>query len=125
MKIEFKKVPQTPKELVVELASVKIEGTFCKISTSLAKINAKLKGTTEIDCCRCGITDIINVDEDMNFLISDGIFKNNDCEDLVIEIDDSLIDFDEIIEGELNSIKSDYYICESCSQNSDDFEKEF
>jgi len=125
MKIEFKKVPQTPKELVVDFASVKIEGTFCKISPSLAKINAKLKGDTEIDCCRCGITDTISLDEDLDFLISDGIFKDNDCEDLVIEINNSIIDFDEIIQSELNSIKSDYYICESCSQESNDFEKEF
>ena len=56
MKIEFRKVPQTAKELVVDYNSVKIEGTFCKISQSLVKIDAVLKGSTDIDCCRCGIT---------------------------------------------------------------------
>jgi hypothetical protein len=29
--------------------SVKIEGTFCKISQSLVKIDAVLKGSTDID----------------------------------------------------------------------------
>lgn len=125
MKIEFRKVPQTTKELVAEFDSVKIEGTFCRISQSLVKINAVLKGKTEIDCCRCGVTDIIDVDEKLDILLSDGIYKNNEREEMIIEIENSLIDFDEIIQSELDSIRSDYYICEECSQLGDDFEKEF
>ncbi|AXX94112.1 MULTISPECIES: hypothetical protein [Arcobacter] len=125
MKIEFKKVPQIRKELLTEFNSVKIEGTFCRISPSLVKIDAVLKGNTEINCCRCGITEVIEVDEELRLLLSDGIYKGNEEEYLVIEVEDSLIDFDEIIESELNSIKSDYYICEECSQYGDNFEKEF
>ena len=125
MKIEFKKAPQTPKKLEVEFNSVKIVGTFCKISQSLVKIDAKLIGNTDIDCCRCGITDNIELDEKLDFLLSDRIIKNDESEDLVIEIENGLIDFDEIIQGELEAIKSDYHICEQCSQNNDDFEKEF
>ena len=100
MKIEFRKVPQTPKELEVEYNSVKIEGTFCKISQSLVKVDAVLLGNTDIDCGRCGIAE-------------------------VIEVENNLIDFDEIIESELNSIKSDYHICKDCLQLGDNFEKEF
>ena len=125
MKIEFRKVPQITKELDVSYNSVKIEGTFCRISSSLVKIEAVLIGNTDIDCCRCGVTDVIEVDEDLNLLLSDGIYKGNEEEYSVIEIENSLIDFDEIIESELNSIKSDYYICEECSQYGDNFEKEF
>ena len=125
MKIEFKKVPQSPKEFSSELDSVEILGTFCKISQSLVKIDAVLKGNTTIDCCRCGITDTITLNEEANFLLSDGIYKDNtESEDLVIEIDNSLIDFDEIIESEIESIKSDYYLCDKCSQDSD-YEQEF
>jgi len=123
MKIEFRKVPQNPKEFSALHDSVEIEGTFCKISPSLVKIDAVLKGNTEIDCCRCGKTDTVTLNEEANFLLSDGIYKS-ESEDLVIEIENSLIDFDEIIESELASIKSDYYLCDNCSQN-DDFEKEF
>tara|TARA_B100001063_G_scaffold201362_1_gene194766 strand:+ start:254 stop:631 length:378 start_codon:yes stop_codon:yes gene_type:complete len=125
MKIEFKKAPQTPKELEVVLNSVKIEGTFCKISQSLVKIDAMLIGNTDIDCCRCGKTDNIEVNEKLDFLLSDRIIKNDESEDLVIEIENGLIDFDEIIQSELEAIKSDYHICEQCSNNNDDFEKEF
>ena len=125
MKIEFKKAPQTTKELEYISDSVRIEGTFCKISQSLVKIDAVLKGSTDIDCCRCGITEEIEVDEELHLLISDGIYKNDESEYLVIEVENSLIDFDEIIESELNSIKSDYHICENCLQYGDNFEKEF
>jgi len=125
MKIEFKKAPQTPKELEVEVNSVKIEGTFCKISQSLVKIDAMLIGNTDIDCCRCGITDNIEVNEKLDFLLSDRIIKNDQSEDLVIEIEDGLIDFDALIQSELEAIKSDYHICEQCSKDNGDFEKEF
>jgi uncharacterized metal-binding protein YceD (DUF177 family) len=125
MKIEFRKVPQTPKELVIESNSVKIEGTFCKISQSLVKVDAVLLGNTDIDCCRCGITEIIEVDEELHLLLSDGVYKKDESDYLVIEVENSLIDFDEIIESELNSIKSDYHMCKDCLQLGDNFEKEF
>jgi uncharacterized metal-binding protein YceD (DUF177 family) len=125
MKIEFRKVPQTPKELVIESNSVKIEGTFCKISQSLVKVDAVLLGNTDIDCCRCGITEIIEVDEELHLLLSDGVYKKDESDYLVIEVENSLIDFDEIIESELNSIKSDYHMCNNCLQLGDNFEKEF
>ncbi len=125
MKIEFRKAPQTPKELEIEYNSVKIEGTFCKISQSLVKVDAVLLGNTDIDCCRCGISEIIEVDEELHLLLSDGVYNKDESEYLVIEVENNLIDFDEIIESELNSIKSDYHICKNCLQLGDNFEKEF
>ena len=125
MKIEFRKVPQTTKELEIEYNSVKIEGTFCKISQSLVKVDAVLLGNTDIDCCRCGISEIIEVDEELHLLLSDGVYNKDESEYLVIEVENNLIDFDEIIESELNSIKSDYHICNDCLQLGDNFEKEF
>ena len=125
MKIEFRKAPQTSKELEIDYNSVKIEGTFCKISQSLVKVDAVLKGSTDIDCCRCGITEVIEVDEELHLLLSDGVYKKDESDYLVIEIEDSLINFEDIIESELNSIRSDYHICDDCLQLGDNFEKEF
>ena len=125
MNIEFRRVPQINEELEFNYNSVKIEGTFCRISQSLVKIDAVLKGSTDIDCCRCGITEQIEVDEELQLLLSDGLYKGDESEYLLIEVENSLIDFNEIIESELNSIKSDYHICENCLQYGDNFEKEF
>lgn len=125
MKIDFKKIPQEKKEFNTYLNSVKIEGTFCRISSSLVKIEAKLMGNIEIDCSRCAALDTLSINEDLKLLLSDGVFKGNEDEFLVIEIENSLIDFDEIIQSEVNSIKSDYLLCKVCDENSSIFEQEF
>ncbi|QKF83094.1 hypothetical protein [Halarcobacter ebronensis] len=125
MKIEFKKVPTTPKEFINEFSSVKIEGTFCKMSPSLVKIEAKLVGEIPIVCSRCGEEHTISLNDELNFLLSDGIYKSNsDSDELVIEVEESLIDFDEILESEISSIQSDYYICQKC-EDGDFVEKEY
>ncbi len=124
MKIEIKKVPFNKKEFKTSFNSVEIEGTFSRISASLVDIDAKLKGSTIISCSRCGAECPIDLCEEEKFLISDGIYKDDQHKDLVIEVQDGVIDFDEIIESELESIRSDYYLCEECSQD-DSFEKEF
>ncbi len=123
MKIEFRKVPQSPKSFSAESHSVKIEGTFCKITPTLVKIDSTLTGNTDVICCRCGEDDTVTLNEEFNFLISDGIYKS-ESEDLVIEIYDGMIDFDEVIESEISSQISDYHICANCA-NSDFIEKEF
>ncbi len=124
MKIEFRKVPNTEKEFNVTLDSVNLEGIFCKISSTLIKVDAKLTGNTNVDCVRCGQEENINVDEKLDFLLSDGIFSDAECEDLVIEIENSTIDFDEIIESEVSSIKSDYHVCENCLNQDSNLEQE-
>ncbi|WP_419771373.1 MAG: hypothetical protein ACNI3C_06170 [Candidatus Marinarcus sp.] len=124
MKIEFKKIPSTLKEFQTEFASVELEGTFCKISPSLVKIEANLQGTTQIECCRCGKSEDLKLDEELDFLLSDGIF-NKESEELVIEIENGTIDFDEIIQNELASIQSEYHYCSECQNTDEVFEKEF
>lgn len=126
MKVEFRKVPTNPKEFAASFDSVKIEGTFCKISPSLVKIDSKLTGQTSVTCCRCGDDSIIDLDEKLDFLLSDGIYKNDSSEsdELVIEVEDNIIDFDEIIQSEVSSIYSDYHVCANCTEGND-IEQEF
>ncbi|HRN00585.1 MAG TPA: hypothetical protein PKY07_07090, partial [Aliarcobacter cryaerophilus] len=88
-------------------------------------IEASLIGNIEIDCSRCGALDTLVVNEELKLLLSDGVFKGDEDEFLVIEIENSLIDFDEIIQSEVNSIKSDYLLCKDCDGNSSIFEQEF
>lgn len=125
MKIEFRKVPTTPKEFSNDFASVKLEGTFCKMSPTLIKVDASLTGFTSVQCIRCGEEENINLDEKLNFLLSDGIFKGNESDDLIIEVENGIIDFDEICESELSSLESDYHICTSCLDDNEEIEKEF
>ena len=124
MRIEFRKVPFNEKDFKVSLNSVDFEGTFCKLSSTLVKIDATLRGTSQISCDRCSKEGDISLDEKLDFLISDGVYKNQ-TDELVVEIEDGFIDFDEIIQGELSSIQSDYHICNECEQNNKTIEQEF
>ncbi len=125
MKIEFRKLPSVKKNFSTSLLSVKFEGTFCKISSTLAKFETTLRGTIECECCRCSETGDLKLDESFNFLVSDRVHKNEESEDLIIELNNDIIDFDEIIQSEVASFQSEYYLCDTCKENSEDFEKEF
>ena len=81
MKIEFKKVPTIKKELETSFDSVKIEGTFCRISSSLVKIEANLKGNVDIDCSRCSISEPFFLNEELKLLLSDYHICKNCLED--------------------------------------------
>jgi len=124
MKIEFRKVPFNEKDFKVILDSVEFEGTFCKITSTLVKIDATLRGNSQVSCDRCSKDDVITLDEELHLVLSDGVF-NNQTDELVMEIEGGFIDFDEIIQSELSSIQSDYHICNECEQNNKTIEQEF
>ncbi|MDD2697891.1 MAG: hypothetical protein PHF17_03715 [Arcobacteraceae bacterium] len=119
MQIEFKKVPSLEKEFSIKLNSVEFSGTFCKISQNLVKLKSKIVGKLLVDCCKCGEEHYIEVDEIQDFILSDGEFSSsNEREgEIVIEIENHVVDFDEILSSELESISSDYHICPDCQKN--------
>ena len=128
MKIEFRKVPLKVSEFEIDSYSVKFSGTFCKITSKLAKIDANLDGKLEVDCCKCGESFSINVNEKIDFLVSDGIYSNSNKDEeefIVIEVKDNILDFNEILNSELESLKSEYYICDTCKQNDQFVEIEY
>jgi hypothetical protein len=127
MKIEFRKIPLNGTKFEIFSDSVRFLGTFSKISSKLAKINANLSGDCNVDCCKCGKNIKINVDENINFLVSDGIYESiqNDDKFIVIEIEDHFLDFDEILYSEVESLKSEYYICDTCKNNDNLVELEY
>lgn len=127
MKIEFRKIPLQETEFEISSNSVKFLGTFSKISSKLAKINSKLSGNCDVDCCKCGITFDIPVDLDIKFLLSDGIYSsdNNDEELVIIEVEDHILDFNEVLHSELESLRSEYHVCDNCKTNDNLVELEY
>lgn len=119
MKIEFKKVPTLEKEFSLKINSVEFSGTFCKISQNLVKLNSIIVGKLSVDCCKCGEEHLVEIDESQDFLLSDGEISSDKIKDdeIVIEIENHIIDFDEILMSELESIRSDYHVCPLCQKN--------
>jgi hypothetical protein len=119
MKIEFKKVQTIEKEFSIRLNSVEFSGTFCRISQNLIKLQSKIAGKLLVDCCKCGDEHYIDLDENQDFVLSDGEFSSlNEREgEIIIEVENHIIDFDAILLSELESIKSDYHVCSNCQKN--------
>ena len=128
MKIEFRKLPTEATEFEISSNSVKFLGTFSKITSNLAKVDTTLLGDCDVDCCKCGNTINIKLNEKVDFLVSDGIYKpdSRDDEDrIVIELEDHIIDFDEILHSEIESLNSEYYVCDACKKNDKFIELEY
>jgi hypothetical protein len=114
MKIEFRKIPFEAKDFSFTSNSVIFEGNFGKISSTLAKFNAKMSGTIKSSCYKCGDEIDLNIDETIDFIVSDGIYSDDRHEETVIEVEDNIIDFDQLIDSEITSINSDYHVCSNC-----------
>jgi len=127
VKIEFRKIPLDESEFEISSNSVKFLGTFSKISSKLAKINSKLVGKCDVDCCKCGTTFTIPVNTEVKFLVSDGICSSEQDEEefVIIEVEEHLLDFDEILHSEIESLKSEYHICDTCKNNDELVEIEY
>ena len=112
MRIEFKKVQTFEKDFLILCDSIDFSGTFCRISSNLIQLHTILEGKLFVDCCKCGETHTIYLSEKQKFIVSDGPFLNQDEkeEEIVLEVDDHYIDFDDIVNSELESIRSDYHI---------------
>ena len=119
MKVEFRKVPNVPKEFKVCVNSVNFLGTFSRISNKLVRIDSKITGIHPIECYKCGKDLTLNIDEKHVFTVSDGVFDSlNEREgEIIIELDNHIVNFEDILNSELESISSEYHTCEDCNTN--------
>ena len=128
MKVEFRKIPLNQSEFEINFDSVKFLGTFSKITSKLAKIDANLSGNCTVDCCKCGKPLTIDLDENISFLASDGIYTASDKEEdkfVIVEVEDHILDFDDLLHSEIESQKSEYYVCSACEENKNFIEIEY
>ncbi len=114
MKIEFRKVSniKTPFEIKNDLLFC--QGTFKKLSHKVVDINFTLQADITLSCDRCGESYIDQVDEKMHLQVCDGNYDGDDLD--IVECYDHYVDFDAIISGEIEAIKSDYHYCKNCKE---------
>jgi len=119
MKIEFSKLPRNKNGFEINSDSVKFLGNFCRISGTIAKIDSTIVGNYDVECCKCGNKITKNIDENIVYTLSDVPLSSKDEREneIIIEVQNHIVDFDEILNGELESIKSDYYVCDDCDTN--------
>jgi uncharacterized metal-binding protein YceD (DUF177 family) len=84
-------------------------------------ITGKLNGEVEVECVKCMKNFKKKIDEEIKFKVVKPPYSGFDNEYDIIE--QEKFDIDEILKSEIESIKNDYNICESCQE--EEFNKEF
>jgi len=115
MKIEFRKVLSTANPFLVQKGSIKCSGTFRKLSSNKVEIELKLQGDLVHPCDGCLEDFDLRVDETSKLILNDGVYDGDDID--IVECLDGFIDFEQICESEIESIKSDYHYCQKCENN--------
>ena len=78
-------------------------------------LEAKITGKLLIPCDICADEFNNSINEGVKFYLSDGIYKvEDDSEYDIVEVENSMIDLEEILESELELFKSSYFCCENC-----------
>jgi len=114
MKIDFRKILSQPQKLSIDISKTVFDGNFFKKKDDLVLLNGKLSGEVESICDRCGNDFGLKIDEEIFLKLVNGFVSLQDEEDLDIIECDGVIDFEEILLGEIESIKLDYNYCNKC-----------
>ncbi|QOP40567.1 hypothetical protein [Sulfurimonas marina] len=118
MKILLRKVTNTPVEFELDSNEMTFKGYLEYYKPKLILLKANLNGKLEKPCDICAEDMQISVDEDVEFYISDGIYKDEgDIELDVVESFDGHADLDELLHSEIEMIKSDYHSCDNCKED--------
>lgn len=115
MNIEFHKISKIPFPFKVSVDQIELDGFLKRKNENLIELNAVLKGSKEHICDRCGSEFQLSIDEKIELILSNGIYKDENHKILdVIEIFDETINLNEILQSELEAYLSDYLYCDSC-----------
>ncbi|MFY9141828.1 YceD family protein [Sulfuricurvum sp.] len=122
MKIAFKKLGSQPLHFEANRDNALFSGDLILKKSNLAQLNGTITGSISIPCDLCAEEVERSLNEEITFYLSDGIFEDNSDELDVVEIDNSMIDLEELLQSEIELIKSDYFCCKNCEGTSLDRE---
>jgi len=115
MKVALRKIGKTPVDFEVKLDEIAFKGYLQYDSGKLILLKANLDGKLLTECNHCGEEFKLPVKEEIEFFISDGIYEDEGNIELdVVESFNSTADIDELLNSEIELIKSDYNSCENC-----------
>jgi len=113
----LRKVTNTPLDFEVNSNEIIFKGYFEYSEGKLILLQANINGPLTTQCDICGDDFIMRLDENVKFFISDGIFEDDGSTELdVVESFDGSVDVKELLNSEIQLIKSDYHTCDSCKR---------
>ena len=116
MTINFKKVTKTPLDFDIKSNNIVFKGSLKYHGENLVLLQATITGSLDLDCYLCSAEFVLPLDENIEFLISDGVYNGLNEEYDVVESFDGNINLEELLDSEIELIKSGYYSCENCKQ---------
>lgn len=118
MQITLRKVGKTPLDFEVKSDEITFKGFLQYHADKLILLKAKLSGKITTDCDVCAEEFKLDVDEDIEFFISDGIYEKDEDSLLdVVESFEPTLEMEDLMNSEIELIKSDYNSCENCKTN--------
>ena len=108
MIIELKKISKSKKSFSIKKDGLEFSGEFYRIDPKSVVVDATLKGKLDVLCVRTLDNFQRDVDEEFHFLIYEGEFRGFNKTYDVIESFDGLIDFDYILDSEIELLRDDY-----------------
>ncbi len=124
MKLDFRKVSKTKKSVEVSSQGVTLKGEISLGRDNLTEFKGKLSNNVEVICDRCASPFMLPLDEEVHLKFSDGIYRGFDEEADVIEFFDGKIDFNQVLDSEIESKKLEYHICPKCKGEDNGSSKE-
>lgn len=117
MKIEMRKITQTPKDFCISMDGVELKGQISRKASKVFQMDAVLEGSLELTCDMSGDLFIKSFEQPLVLYISDGIWdvqsQSSRLDDFdIIEFFDGFIDVEYILQSEIESIRMDYHIKE-------------
>ena len=117
MKVTLRKVGKIPLDFELKSDEITFKGYLQYDSGKLILLKATLSGKIDTDCDICAEEFKLDVDEDIEFFISDGVYEKQEESLLdVVESLNSTADLEELMNSEIELIKSDYNSCPKCKQ---------
>ena len=115
MKVTLRKITKTPLDFDIKSNKIIFKGYLQYHSGKLILLKADLTGSVDAECSKCGEEFELSLDEKIEFFISDGLYNDENNFDMdVVESFNASADLDELLNSELELIKSDYYSCKNC-----------
>jgi len=115
LKVVLRKVNKTPLDFEVKSDEITFKGYLEYHAGKLILLKADLKGFVDTECSKCGEEFRLSLDEKVEFFISDGLYEDENNIDIdVVESFNSLADLDELLNSEIELVKSDYHNCDNC-----------
>jgi uncharacterized metal-binding protein YceD (DUF177 family) len=116
MTVNFRKVTKTPLEFSLESQGVLFKGSLQYTKDNLVLLQATLTGSLDLDCYLCADSFMLPLNEEVEFYIHNGVYSGMNEELDIVETFDGNINLEELLNSEIELIKSDYNSCSNCNQ---------